>query len=166
MRHLLVMGISGTGKTTVSKRLSERLSRPMIEADDHHSAKAVARMSEGTPLTDDDRWGWLDRIGTAAAGADAPTVIACSALKEAYRTRLRDRLGPIDIVYLHGDRGLIASRMSGRADHFMPTSLIDSQLADLEPPRGPDVLPLDVADPVERLVEAAERFATRSREGR
>ena len=164
MRHILVMGICGTGKTTLAARLADRMSLTCIEADDHHAPEAIARMAAGGALTDDDRWGWLDRIADAALATPGAAVIACSALKQAYRARLAERLGPLDIVFLHGTRDLIAARMSQRTDHYMPTSLIDSQLADLEPPGGLDVLPLDIAEPPDRLVDAAHAFATRSRE--
>lgn len=164
MRHILVMGICGTGKSTVAARLADRLSRVFVEADRHHAPAAIARMSRGEPLTDADRWGWLDRVADAAAEAGRGSVIACSALKRAYRTRIAERLGPLDVIFLHGSRSLIASRMSGRTDHYMPASLIDSQLADLEPPEGPDVLPLAITEPIERLVDAAHDFATRSRQ--
>ena len=162
MRHILVMGICGTGKSTVAGLLADRMARPLVEADTYHSQDAVAAMSRGEALTDDHRWDWLDRVADAAAG-QAGSVIACSALKRAYRARLEDRLGPLDVVFLHGTRALIEERMSSRTNHYMPASLIDSQLADLEPPQGPDVLPLDIAEPLDRTLDAAHQFATRPR---
>ena len=164
MRHILVMGICGTGKSTVAGLLAERMARQLVEADQYQSPDAIAAMSRGEALTDADRWDWLDRVGEAAEQAGPGSIIACSALKRVYRTRLAGRLGAIDVVFLHGTRSLIEERMSGRKDHYMPASLIDSQLADLEPPQGPDVLPLDIAEPLDRMVAAAHDFATRSRE--
>lgn len=163
MRHVLVMGICGTGKSSVAGGLAERSTFRLVEADEHHSADAIERMARGEPLTDTDRWGWLDRVADAALAAGGPTVIACSALKQAYRDRLEERLGVLDIICLHGSRDLVERRMTARPGHYMPTSLIDSQLADLEPPEGDDVLPLDIAEPLEALVEAAHQFATRTR---
>lgn len=163
MRHVLVMGICGTGKSSVAGRLAERLDTPLVEADEYHSPDAIARMARGEPLTDADRWGWLDRVAEAALGCESPTVIACSALKQVYRARLEDQLGPLDIIYLHGARDLVEERMTARPGHYMPASLIDSQLADLEPPAGADVLPLDIAEPLDALVDEAQDFATRTR---
>ena len=160
--HTLVMGVCGTGKSTVASRLAARLGRPFVEADDHHAAEAIARMARGEALTDADRWGWLDRISGAALAA-GPSVIGCSALKRAYRDRLEATLGPMDVLFLDGPRALIAARMAARTDHYMPTSLLDSQLATLEPPAGDRVTRLDIAEPVDRLVDAAYHFATRSR---
>lgn len=161
--HVLVMGICGTGKSSVARGLSDRTGRPFIEADDHHSDAAVRRMARGEALTDEDRWGWLDRISEAAASAGAETVIACSALKRAYRRKLEDRLGSLTIIHLAGPRLLIAERMEGRDDHFMPTSLIETQLADLEDPAGEGAITLDIDRPLGDLIAAAERIATGSR---
>lgn len=165
MRHILVMGICGTGKSTLAGLLAGRLSRPAIEADLHHAPDAVARMARGEALSDGDRWGWLDRVACAAQDAGTATVIACSALKTAYRDRLSECLGPLDIVFLYGARDLIEARMAQRPAHYMPASLIDSQLRDLQPPLGGNVLPLDIAAPIERLADFAHDFAIRPRAG-
>lgn len=162
MRHILVMGICGTGKSTLAVLLADRLHRPFIEADDYHSSEAIARMASGAALTDDDRWSWLDRVAEGALATGEPSVVACSALKSAYRDRLREHLGPIDVIHLQGDRDLIASRMAAREEHYMPVSLIDSQLADLEPPSGEAVLTLDIAHPLGQLADSAQDFVTRS----
>ncbi len=161
--HVLVMGVCGTGKSSVASRLADRLGTQFIEADSYHSASAVARMSRGEPLTDEDRWSWLDRIADAANGAGGDTVIACSALKQSYRDRLAKALRDLRIVHLSGSRALVAERMAWRSDHFMPTSLIDSQFALLEAPDGPDVLTVDIARPIDEIVDATESFATRTR---
>ncbi len=162
VRHILVMGICGTGKSTLAALLADRLSRPFIEADEYHSPDAIARMAKGEALTDDDRWSWLDRLAQGAIDTGEPSVIACSALKGAYRTRLSETLGPIDVIFLQGDRDLIATRMTAREGHYMPASLIDSQLADLEPPTGEDVLTLEITQPLGQMADAAQDFVTRS----
>ncbi len=159
MRHLLVMGVCGTGKSTVAKAVSEEIGAGYIEADAYHSPEAVALMRGGHPLTDDHRWGWLDRIGSAAAAMPGRGVIACSALKAAYRDRLSGRLGGLAVVHLYGEKALLAERMAARGDHFMPASLLDSQFGDLEPPAGPDVLAIDVALEREIVVRKAREFA-------
>lgn len=133
-RPILVMGICGTGKSTVARGIADRIGGCFIEADLFHDEASVARMRAGQPLTDDMRWGWLDRLGTALVAAPRRAVLACSALGLAHRDRLRAIAGPLDIVFLHGDRRLIEARMNARHDHYMPASLIDSQLEALQPP--------------------------------
>ncbi|SNR56600.1 gluconokinase [Puniceibacterium sediminis] len=159
MRHLLVMGVCGTGKSTVAKALSERLGAAFVEADAFHSTEAVARMASGLPLTDEHRWGWLDRIAEAAAAQPGGAVTACSALKQVYRTRLRATLRDMGIIFLHGSKTLLTERMAARSDHFMPISLLESQFADLEAPSGPGVLAIDVALPRDVVVGQACDFA-------
>ncbi|WP_375258765.1 gluconokinase [Citreimonas sp.] len=163
MRHVLVMGICGTGKSSVASRLADRTGRVFVEADQYHSADAIARMARGEALTDRDRWDWLDRVADAALATGAPTVVACSALKEVYRQRLTDRLGAMDVVHLSGERAIVTERMSARSGHYMPVSLIDSQLADLQPPAGADTLTLDIDQPLEAIVAEAEAFVNRAR---
>ena len=109
------------------------------------------------PLTDEMRWGWLDRLGDAVVAAQKRAVLACSALGRAHRDRLRARTGPLDIVFLHGDRDIIAARMQARRDHYMPASLIDSQLAALQPPdtTTENAIWIDVANPPDRITEIA-----------
>ncbi len=159
MRHLLVMGVCGTGKTTVAKALADRLGAAFIEADAYHSPEAVARMASGEPLNDTHRWDWLDRIAAAADAVPGRAVIACSALKTVYRDRLRATLPGMGIIHLYGSRQLLADRMTARTDHFMPISLLDSQFADLQAPEGPEVLAVDVALPREAVVTRAFDFA-------
>ncbi|MEV1011015.1 gluconokinase [Streptomyces sp. NPDC049881] len=129
------MGVSGSGKSTVGELLADRLGVPYADADDFHSPANIAKMSAGTPLTDEDRWPWLDAIGAWAAGraADGGAVVTCSALKRAYRDRLRAAAPGLFFVHLDGSRELIAGRMAAREGHFMPGALLDSQLAALEP---------------------------------
>ncbi|MFZ4185516.1 gluconokinase [Streptomyces sp. R02] len=131
---VVVMGVAGTGKTTIGPLLAARLGVPYAEGDDFHPQSNIAKMSAGTPLTDDDRWPWLDAIGDWAQGrAGLGGVVSCSALKRSYRDRLRAAAPGVVFVHLTGDRALIEARMSHRQGHFMPTALLDSQFATLQP---------------------------------
>ncbi|WP_299808364.1 gluconokinase [Tardiphaga sp.] len=148
------MGVSGSGKSTVAARLAERIGWDFADGDGFHPAANVARMSAGQPLTDDDRWPWLQAIADAidkVSDSGGRLVVACSALKRAYRDVLVHGRDDVRIVYLDGSRELIESRMTARKDHFMPTSLLDSQFATLEPP-GPDERPIVVS--IDASVEA------------
>lgn len=150
-RPVVVMGVSGTGKSTVGRALADELGLPFVEGDDLHPAANVAKMSAGVPLTDEDRAPWLDVIATHLAD---PVVVACSALKRAYRDRLRRVAPDLALVYLHGSRELLATRMAGRDGHFMPTTLLDSQLATLEEPTPEeDAIPADVVLRPDEIVE-------------
>ncbi|WP_316014147.1 gluconokinase [Roseobacter sp. HKCCA0434] len=159
MGHVLVMGVCGVGKSTIGRGVADALDRPFVEADEFHPRDNIAHMSAGRPLTDAMRAGWLDNVAEAAQAAGTRSVIACSALKRSYRERLEARLGPLTVVFLHGTRALLVERMSARQGHFMPVSLLDSQFADLEPPEGPRVLPLDLAQTPEAIVAQAQDFA-------
>ncbi|GHJ38665.1 gluconokinase [Streptomyces sp. TS71-3] len=133
-RVVVVMGVSGTGKTTIGPRLAAALGVPYAEGDDFHPPANIAKMSAGTPLTDDDRWPWLDAIGTWAHGrAGQGGVVSSSALKRSYRDRLRSEAPDLVFVHLAGDRRLIEDRMAHREGHFMPAALLDSQFAALQP---------------------------------
>lgn len=159
-RAIVVMGVSGCGKTSVAEGLAAALSAAFIEGDSLHPAANVEKMSKGIPLDDADRWPWLAIIGDALSDAlaqDRSIVISCSALKKTYRDRLRDAAGgKLAFVYLNGSRELLLSRMSARRGHFMPASLLDSQLATLEDPTGePGVITVDIDAPIERIVAAA-----------
>ena len=164
-RPVLVMGICGTGKSTVARGIAERIGGSFIEADLYHDQTSVERMRAGLPLTDDMRWGWLDRLAAAVAAAPARAVLACSGLSVAHRDRLRAGAGPQDIVFLHGDRALIAARMAARRDHYMPPSLIDSQLAALQPPdpTAEGALWVDVALPPGQIIDRAVAALTAPR---
>ncbi|UNZ18321.1 gluconokinase [Streptomyces sp. 891-h] len=154
---VVVMGVAGTGKTTVGRLLAEALGVPYAEADAFHPPANVAKMSAGTPLDDTDRAPWLDAIGAWAHGREGRGgVVSCSALKRAYRDRLRAAAPGIVFVHLTGDRALIGRRMAERADHFMPVALLDSQFATLEPlaPDEPGVV-IDVAPGPETVTEQA-----------
>jgi gluconokinase len=137
---IVVMGVSGAGKTVVGRRLAEALGADFIDGDDLHSESARAKMASGHPLTDEDRWPWLDRIAAAlreGRSLGVTTIVACSALRRVYRERLRAGVGGgLRFVYLKADRDLMRARVAHRRDHFMPASLVDSQFATLEPPQG------------------------------
>ncbi|MFF0449134.1 gluconokinase [Streptomyces sp. NPDC004609] len=131
---VVVMGVAGTGKTTIGPLLARALGVPYAEGDDFHPPENIAKMSAGTPLGDDDRWPWLDAIGQWAHGrAGAGGVVSSSALKRAYRDRLRAAAPGAVFLHLTGERELIERRMAGRRGHFMPTRLLDSQFAALQP---------------------------------
>jgi gluconokinase len=151
-RPLVVMGVSGTGKSTIGRGLAETLGLPFVEGDDLHPHTNVAKMAKGIPLTDADRDPWLDRI---AAELDRAVVITCSALKRSYRDRLRTAAPDLVLVYLHGTPELLASRMAQRDGHFMPTSLLASQLATLEEPSADEnAIAVDVARRPDEIVDS------------
>jgi gluconokinase len=134
---VVVMGVSGSGKSTIGRLIAQRLGGTFIDADDLHSAAARSKMSTGVPLSDEDRWPWLDALAARIAEQPAengPAVVACSALRLSYRDRLRTGADkPLAFVHLHGDEDLLELRMTRRSDHFMPTALLPSQLETLEP---------------------------------
>lgn len=149
--RIVVMGVTSTGKTETGGRIARTLGLPFVDGDDLHPPRNRRKMAGGTPLTDADRRPWLDRIG--AVLAERPRVVACSALKRHYRDRIRSKAPGTLFVHLHGPRDLIAWRMTRREGHFMPVSLLDSQLATLEPP-GPDerAVRLDIRHPPRQLL--------------
>jgi carbohydrate kinase (thermoresistant glucokinase family) len=127
------MGVSGSGKSTVASMLALRLGVPFVDADGLHPAQNVAKMAAGIPLTDRDRGPWLDRVGEELADAPVGVVVACSALRLTYRSVLRGHAPDAVFVHLHGTRAQLVARLAARLDHFMPPSLLDTQLATLEP---------------------------------
>ncbi|MVO90782.1 gluconokinase [Streptomyces sp. p1417] len=154
---VVVMGVAGTGKTTVGPLLAARLGVPYAEGDDFHPEANIAKMSAGTPLTDEDRMPWLDAIGEWAHGrAGLGGVVSSSALKRAYRDRLRAAAPGLVFVHLTGDRALIEDRMSHREGHFMPTKLLDSQFATLQPLGADEAgVGVDVAGTPEEIADRA-----------
>jgi gluconokinase len=153
---LIVMGVSGSGKSTIGEKLALRLGWPYEDADDYHPESNVAKMSAGHPLTDDDRRPWLAAIAAEidrVAERGGNVVIGCSALKRAYRDVLVHGRDDVRIVFLDGSRALIAHRMAARKNHFMPPGLLDSQFATLERP-GADERPIVVGieAPVDAIV--------------
>jgi len=147
------MGVSGSGKSTVGRMLAERLGATFLDADDFHPPANVAKMRAGVPLDDADRAPWLDALAAELASPAGRIVLACSALKTAYRDRLRQAAPGLLTIFLHGDPALIRRRMEARGGHFMPSGLLESQLQTLETPE--DALRLDIAEPPERLAEQA-----------
>ena len=154
---LVVMGVSGSGKTTVADKLAERLGWKCEDGDKYHPKSNVEKMSAGHPLTDEDRWPWLNAIADEierVCKARGHVVVACSALKRTYRDVLLRGRDDVRIVFLNGTRKLIAHRLALRKDHFMPPGLLDSQFKTLEPP-GPDENAIDVSidAPVDAIVD-------------
>lgn len=164
------MGVSGAGKTTVAKGISALTGLTFAEADEFHSALNVATMRAGVPLDDASRWPWLRRLAdwmAARSAEGASTVLACSALKRSYRDVLRQGGLVIDFVHLDGPADVIRERMSRRVGHYMPASLLNSQIATLEPPQpGESAITLDVSRlPDELVLAAVSRLGLTHREG-
>lgn len=161
MTVILVMGVAGSGKSTVGQRLGEALGWPFIDGDDHHPPANVAKMSAGIPLDDEDRWPWLRRLHELMAEADRDgrsVVIASSALKQRYRDMLAGDLADVRVVYLRGDFDLLMERLSTRRGHFMKPQMLHSQMAALEEPDY--ALVLDVARPVDDIVTEVVQWVT------
>ncbi|MCA0243423.1 MAG: gluconokinase [Proteobacteria bacterium] len=175
-KRVVVMGVSGCGKSALAGGLAEWLGWRMVDADDLHAPAAVARMRAGRALDDAERLPWLDRVGAVLADAAAQgqgLVVACSALRRVHRDRLRAACPDLGFIFLSGSRERIAERLAQRRGHYMPASLLDSQLQTLEPPGAdePDVLHLGIEPPLAQLVrqaadavQAGERAAERTAE--
>jgi len=146
---VLVMGVAGVGKTTIGEALAHALGARFIDADDYHPPENVAKMKAGVPLQDADRWPWLQRLNQVLR-EEANAVLACSALKEAYRRRLGEGVTDFKVVFLHAAPELIRERMKTRQHRYMPPALLESQLATLEEPA--DALVIDATLPVETIV--------------
>lgn len=160
---VVVMGVSGCGKTTVGRLLARRLEWEFHEGDEFHSAANIEKMSDGVPLTDEDRWPWLasikDRIGRCVeTGTDA--VITCSALRQRYRSFLAEGVPDIRFVYLRGDASTILARMQSRESHYMKSGMLDSQLASLEEPD--EAIEADIRNSPDGIVSFVESQLTRS----
>jgi gluconokinase len=159
---IIVMGVAGSGKSTLGASLASAIGCPFLEGDDFHSAQAIERMGAGIPLTDEDRWPWLDRLGRAI-GAEitrhAIAVASCSALRRAYRERLRQAIAaPIGFVLLDADPAELLRRLTHRAGHYMPPSLLSSQLDTLERPQ-PDELAITLDASVPAAVSCEQVLA-------
>ena len=155
LRHHVVMGVAGCGKTTVGEALAATLGVPFADADDFHSAAARASMAAGIPLVDSDRWPWLDRlVAWLDEHADTGGVLACSALRRGYRDRLRTASRPVGFAELDVAPDVLRDRMTQRVGHYMPVALLESQLATLEPLQADEGIRLDGTLPVPDLVTA------------
>jgi gluconokinase len=158
---LIVMGVSGSGKSTVGEALAQRLALRFEDGDKFHPASNVAKMHAGIALTDDDRWPWLQAIADEidrACAAGAAVVIACSALKRAYRDVLIHGRSDVRIIYLRGDQPLIARRLALRKGHFMPPGLLASQFQTLQPPGDDEaVIAVSIDAPVDTIVDDVVR---------
>ncbi|ARM87107.1 gluconokinase [Rhizobium sp. CIAT894] len=157
---IIVMGVSGCGKSSVGEKLGEALHLHFVEGDGLHPAANVEKMSKGIALTDEDRMPWLDLIGErmqASLQKGEGIVVSCSALKRIYRDRLRAAVGgKLFFVYLEGSKALLTQRMGERKGHFMPVSLLESQLATLEAPTGePGVVTVDIDDTIDGIATTA-----------
>lgn len=155
MGVVVVMGVSGSGKTTVGRALAETLHLPFYDGDDFHSADNKAKMNQGQPLTDSDRIAWLAILRSLIQehlATDQSAVVACSALRDSYRQQLRQPGEQVNFVYLKGTADLLRQRLGQRQGHFMNPSLLDSQIATLEEPQ--DSLVVDVSQPLAAIVAA------------
>ena len=136
MQHVVVMGVSGCGKTSVGERLSAELGWPFDEGDRYHPAANVAKMSAQIPLQDEDRWPWLEALAGLIGRHEREgrsSVLSCSSLKRSYRDLLRRGAPRVRFLHLHGDKAVLAARLAARKGHFFPPALLDSQYATLEP---------------------------------
>jgi gluconokinase len=143
---IIIMGVEGSGKTTIGKMLAEKLGWKFYDADDYHPNGNIEKMRSGVPLNDDDRWPWLKEVRkliNSSMNLNEPSIIACSALKRSYREYLKQQKEKITFVYLKGDKNTISKRLASRKGHFAGTLLLESQLKTLEEPEG--VITADIA---------------------
>ncbi len=151
-RSIVVMGVSGSGKSTIGQKLAAKLGGRFVDADDLHPAENITHMKAGHPLTDEMRRPWLTVCGDALAAE--PTVLACSALKRTYRDQMRGDVPDLLFVYLDGSYDQIAARLTKRRAHFMPQTLLDSQFEALEPPTSDErALSVGIADSADQIVK-------------
>jgi len=153
-RLLIVMGVSGSGKSTIARMLAETIEGTYLDGDDYHPKKNIDKMSQGIPLNDDDRWPWLEIFAKAMSKQTNKTIGACSALTKAYREHLTKAAGePILFIYLDGSKELLLERMSSRDGHFMPSSQLDNQLETLEKPDSSELsLHVDISNTTQQIV--------------
>jgi len=162
VKHFIVMGVAGCGKSSVSAMLAERVNATVIEADDLHGTENIEKMARGEALDDDDRWPWLSRVAKKMQTSTTPVFTSCSALRRVYRQYLLDNVGsPIGFIHLHTDRDVIAERMSNRTGHFMPLSLLDSQFQLLEPLQSDERgVTVDISQPLDKVVDDAMQYVS------
>mgnify|MGYP000190341457 CR=1 FL=1 len=155
---LVVMGVSGCGKSSVGVLLAQKIGAIFIDGDDLHPESNKEKMSSGIPLNDDDRWPWLESVGKSLENAEN-VVVACSALKKIYRERILAHAPTTRFIHLHGNKELLLSRLGNRTSHFMPSTLLDSQLQSLEmmDPTEPGKV-FDIAKPVLEIVKEAKTW--------
>jgi gluconokinase len=154
MAIYVVMGVSGSGKTTVARMLAKRTGGVYLDADDFHSRANKEKMAAGIPLTDEDRWGWLDALNMklkSHANSLQWVFLACSALRQVYRDRLAQDIDDLRFIYLKGSKESMRRRLEARKNHFMPVTLLDSQFATLEEPVNAIVA--DTSEPIEVIVQ-------------
>lgn len=159
-RLIAIMGVSGSGKSTIGSALGVALNVPFLDGDHYHTPEAVEKMRNGTPLSDEDRWPWFVRLTAAmieAADQRGKSVTACSALRRAYRDYMVEQAGePISFIHLAGTKQVIAARQADRPGHYMPAALLDSQFAALEIPQADEnVLTISVDQSIEAIIEQA-----------
>ncbi|WP_082975766.1 gluconokinase [Mycobacterium sp. E2238] len=151
---VVVMGVSGSGKSTVGMALARRLRVPFVDADTLHPPANIAKMASGEPLDDDDRYPWLETVGQWLAGHREGGVVSCSALKRKYRDQLRAHCPQVEFLHLAGSPALISARLAARTAHFMPAALLRSQFDALEPlGPGEDGATVDVGQGVDAIVD-------------
>jgi len=156
---IVLMGVSGSGKTSIGQALSAELGWSFYDGDDYHSPENVEKMSQGIPLSDEDRFHWLETLSNliiVKRGAEENLVLACSALKEGYRQKLRANNKDLNFVYLEGDFDLIWERMQTREDHYMKSKMLKSQFEILEPPKN--ALHIDIDRPITEIVREISDF--------
>jgi len=152
--RMVVMGVTGSGKTTVGEALARAIAATFVDGDKLNPEANIAKMSAGIPLDDADRWPWLAKVGETLKQRPPPVIVGCSALKRAYRDFITEQAGaPVLFIYLDGSRELISQRMHERTGHFMPTSLLDSQFATLEVPgKDENAIAVAIDAPLDRIV--------------
>ena len=163
---VVVMGVSGSGKSTIGRAIAALSGTSYIEGDDLHPASSIEKMASGIPLEDDDRWSWLEEVGRILGACEGRhgAVATCSALKRSYRDVLRYTVGPrLRFVWLTGPRGLLERRMGARDGHFMPSGLLDSQLETLEDPVREDARAFSIDSEPQHIAEAARQWLVNGR---
>nr|WP_316656312.1 gluconokinase [uncultured Gellertiella sp.] len=152
--RMVLMGVSGCGKSSVGEAFAMRTGAVYCEGDKLHPLENIAKMSAGLPLEDEDRWPWFARVADILCKAERPVIVGCSALKRIYRDRIRQQAGDdVVFIHLHGSRVVIEGRMGARQGHFMPTSLLDSQFATLQPPGADELsVTVDIDQPLDAIL--------------
>jgi gluconokinase len=153
---MVVMGVAGSGKTTIGEALALAIGATYVDGDQLHPQANIAKMSAGIPLSDEDRWPWLAKVGETLRPGRATVIVGCSALKRVYRNFITESAGaPVLFIYLDGSRELISRRMRERTGHFMPESLLDSQFATLEPPgANENAVAVAIDAPLDQIVKS------------